>query len=101
MLSADPTGRIVTQIQSALESSHKVWLVGELPVPAAGASFVSLPPPPLPISGWSADPYLQLWSLETGAFLQQHVLEAHEVPVDFPGGPFEAPRLFVIRGWRP
>lgn len=101
MLSTDPLGPLLARIRRALESGHRVWIVGGLEVLPPGTAVPRLAPPPLPDSGWNARPYLQAWSLQTGAWLRDHATSGTDIPMRVAGGRYEAAQLTVVSGWRP
>src|SRR5436309_2378863 len=57
MTSAEPLAPLYGAIQGALESRHRVWLVGGLLFPPAGYVPPVLPPAPGLPTGWSDGPY--------------------------------------------
>src|SRR2546425_1267397 len=72
MTSAEPLAPLYGAIQGALESRHRVWLVGGLLFPPAGHVPPVLPPAPGLPTGWSDGPYTIGWALQTGYFVQTH-----------------------------
>src|SRR5207247_8858382 len=72
MTSAERLEAVYGAIQGALESRHRVWLVGGLLVPPAGHVPPVLPPAPGLPTGWSDGPYSIGWALQTGYFVQTH-----------------------------
>lgn len=88
------------QTRQVLQSGRRVWIVGGIATPPGNASPRSLPPPPLPETGWDTEPYRMVWTLQLAARLSAHVEEATLVPIDVPGGPLEGADLLVTRGWR-
>ena len=100
MLSSDALAPVRARVQRALESGHRVWVVGGLDAPPDGATVPALPKPPLPESGWNALPYETWWSLQTGTVLQQHAISGRRITLERAGGWLEDPSLFVLSGWR-
>jgi hypothetical protein len=96
----DPTPVLIGHFRQSLESGHRVWLIGPFVIPPENMPLHPLPPPPLPGSAWHAEPYLDLWALEVAAFLRDHTLNRHQVPITA-GGPFEDAGVTVFEGWRP
>ena len=100
MLSSDALAPVRARVQRALESGHRVWVVGSLDAPPNGATVPALPKPPLPKSGWNSLPYEIWWSLQTGAFLQQHAISGRRITLERAGGWLEDASLVVLSGWR-
>src|SRR5438034_6257470 len=86
MTSAEPLAPLYGAIQGALESRHRVWLVGGLLFPPAGHVPPVLPPAPGLPTGWSDGPYTIGWALQTGYFVQTHAerLAVVRIPVAGP-----------------
>ena len=102
MTSAEPLAPLYGAIQGALESRHRVWLVGGLLFPPAGYVPPVLPPAPGLPTGWSDGPYTIGWALQTGHFVQTHAerLAVVKIPVDRPVNGLENMGLLVVEGWR-
>jgi hypothetical protein len=97
MLAADPIAPLRARVQEVLEGGGRVWVVGGLSAPAPGKAPPRLPPPPLPGTGWNAEPYEAAWSMEISALLRKHATRITDI---------ETPRareyafLRVFEGWR-
>jgi hypothetical protein len=97
MLAADPIAPLRAQVQQVLEAGGRVYVVGGLTAPPPGKAPPRLPPPPLPGTGWSSEPYEAAWSMEISALLRKHATRVSDV---------ETPRaleyayLRVFEGWR-
>lgn len=69
---------VLAKISQTLQSGHRVWFLTtagtQIPAPAAPAPppLPPLPPPPLAGSGWSDNPYSQVWESETLHFIAIH-----------------------------
>ena len=102
MTSAEPLAPLYGAIQGALESRHRVWLVGGLLFPPAGHVPPVLPPAPGLPTGWSDGPYTIGWALQTGYFVQTHAerLAVVRIPVAGPVNHLESVGLLVVEGWR-
>ena len=102
MMSAEPLAPLHRAIQDALQSGHRVWLVGSVHFPPAGHLPPVLPPAPGLSTGWSDGPYAIGWALQTGYFLQTHAerFAVVRIPVDRPVNRFENVELLVVEGWR-
>lgn len=103
MTSAEPLAPLHRAVADALESGHRVWLVGGLPFLPAGHLPPVLPPAPGLSTGWSDGPYAIGWALQTGYFVQTHAerFTVVGIPVDRPVNGFEHVGLLVVEGWRP
>ncbi len=96
---------VLAQVETALRSGHRVWIVGNISAPPAGAPIPRDPPvaPHGPL-GWSDQPYTEAWGNEAGYFLMQHITNAtlvidpttNAVPIN----PNERITLVVASGWR-
>lgn len=105
MMSAEPLAPLYRAIQGALESGHRVWMVGSLFFPKPGELPPVFPPAPALPSGWSDGPYVAAWAMQVGYFLQTHAernLIVSGVPVvGHPVSSLENPPVLVAEGWRP
>ena len=96
----DPIADIRSAISKTLQSGNRVWLVGGAQ-PTEKKGPLSLSPAPDPVFGWSNQAYTYSWSVQAGAFLQQHVMEGEvvispqkNISID------ENIPLLIARGWR-
>ncbi|HEY6867273.1 MAG TPA: hypothetical protein VI792_08450, partial [Candidatus Eisenbacteria bacterium] len=88
----------LAQLAATLAGGGRVWLVGFLPPPPAGAATA---PPPAPALGWDVEAYATAWGAQVSALIAAHALGARGVAVE-PGGavsPAEDVSLRVIEGW--
>lgn len=93
---------VYSAMRAALESGHRVRLVG-------GAQFLPpeqtpaiLPPAPGAPSGWRTGPYYRAWSRGVGRFVETHALHLGVAPVKA-GQPVwgaEGAILMAADGWR-
>ena len=96
---------VMAQVEAVLRSGHRLWIVGELSAPPAGAPVPRDPPvaPHGPL-GWSDHPYTEAWGNELGYFLEQHITQAALFVNPFtnaiPINPLERMRLVVVSGWQ-
>jgi hypothetical protein len=93
---------MLEKISATLRSGHRVWVVGLMNMPPAGAMEPPLlPPPPLKDYGWSDTPYTGSWAARTGFFLSRHSGHFEELQVDNADANFqENLHLFMAQGWR-
>ena len=103
MRDPDPVAPVLESMDRALDSGHRVWLVGGLPSLPQGDSPAALPPPPHPVTGWSLIPYDQAWSQRAARFLSERAETADDIPVgsDVPVQALETVPLIVVYGRRP
>jgi hypothetical protein len=100
MLADDPMAPLRSAIQQALQSGHRVWVVGGLSVDRSGVAPAPMPKPPLPDSIWNAAPYQKNWTAQVGAFIGAHAIQGQPMTPAVPGGRFERADLAVLTGWK-
>ena len=101
MLQPDATAPLRQAIDGALSTGHRVWLVGGYlqPPPEIGVPE-SLPPPPLPNTGWNSMPYELVWSKQVAAWLHLRARGCRAVDPGARGSLLENAHLIVCEGWR-
>lgn len=89
-------------MQAALQSGHRVWLVGGAQFLPVDTAPEILPPAPLAPTGWRTPPYYRAWSRGVGRFAQTHAVRLTVEPVksEQPIWRTEAAILMVADGWR-
>lgn len=102
MMMPDPLAPVRHAVRTALESGHRVWLVGGVDFSRDGEVPTPLPPAPGAASGWRDAPYYAAWSREMGYFIQTHasLWRPLFVPPGQPGWSVEFAPLLVAEGWR-
>lgn len=102
MMEPEPLRDVLGAVERTLSSGHRVWVAGELEIPAPETAVPAPPPAPAPGTGWSEQPYVQAWSLQLGALLREHAIGGGRVPVPWNGpiNGFERLDLYVFSGWR-
>ncbi|MBX9787868.1 MAG: hypothetical protein K2Y37_03055 [Pirellulales bacterium] len=104
MTEREPLAPLVAQIEAALRSGHRVWLVGggwrSIP---PGSLAPRIDPAPHPKTGWRPRPYLETWMLQVKVFLLAHLQTYSHVPLDRrePISQLENFELWVTQGWNP
>ena len=105
MSTADPLQPVFEGIEKSLRSGNRVWVIGVLRLPPEGQLPKVLPPAPSGPQGWEMGPYVDSWQEQLGYFLNSHLLEVEDVPLQItdrikinPG--LEAPFVQVGKGWR-
>lgn len=100
MAQPDPLRDVLDAVERTLRAGGRVWVAGELDIPRPGQPVPVLPPAPAPGTGWQDVPYLQVWSLQLGAFLREHATGGGRVPVSANGpvSGFERLDLYVFTG---
>ncbi len=96
---------VLDKIAVTLHSGHRVWvlaLAGLVKIPDPGTpSPVDLPPPPLPNSGWTDDPYEWVWASQAAHFLSHHSRQFQQVRNPSAGTRIaEDMDLFLAEGWK-
>ena len=89
-------------ITNTLASGRRVWVVGQLELPARGLALpAELPPPPLKSTGWSTGPYNRNWREQVAQFLSNHSRRFEPVAIEDGQAINENERLelFVTEGW--
>lgn len=101
MATVNPLEPVLSTMANALESGHRVWLVGPLPFPSPRQTPIALAPAPFDSVGWDQSAYATSWSMQAGHFLKTHALNAHPVPVsDRAIDRYENVQLMVVQGWQ-
>lgn len=100
MSEREPIKPVIEAMGRTLRSGRRVWIVGGLPLLPPGQAPQILPPPPLPDSGWHAEPYQSSWLGQAGYFLQYHSTGARVKIFGELVSPYECPVLEVAEGWK-
>ena len=102
MVSPHPIEDVVEGVRRTLADGHRVWLVGQLPLPTPGEGVPVLVPAPGDLTGWEEKPYVESWALQFGAFLRDHAasLEPVAIPSVDRVSTLEDMSVAVARGWR-
>ncbi len=95
---------VLAQAQTALQSGHRVWIIGEISGPPAGAARpADLPVAPQGPFGWLDMPYYAVWRDQLGWYLQTHAATVSffqiETTNSLPINPLEKMNLTVFGGW--
>jgi len=101
MQTKDPIAPIIDRITSTLQSGHRVWLVGILPV--TENPLPEILPAPNNAWGWFDPPYSFYWGAHVTQFLSAHGERAGVVmpPSTNCVNPFENLQLAAVAGWKP
>ena len=99
----EPIGSLIEKANAALQSGHRVFVVGWFGFPPDDRTFAPLSPAPLPDGSWPSDFYANEWSLRFARSLQLHATTITPAAVEAPSrvNPFEDVSLIVASGWRP
>lgn len=105
LLTPDSVQPVLRQIESALRSGHRVFIVGGLPFPPPDLVAPRLQPFYRdPDGGWHGAPPYANWHFEAGQFLRMHTGRIGKVDLNLPYGtrlqPFEDLDLTVASGWQ-
>jgi uncharacterized membrane protein len=99
MSAPDPMQPVFEAMTRTLRSGRRIWIIGGLPVFQPGQQPDTLPPPPLPRSGWQLPPYEVNWVGQAGFFLQNHATSAAVEHVGQRVNSYECPVLEIANGW--
>jgi hypothetical protein len=100
MSTPDPIQPVIDAMGRTLRAGRRVWIVGGFPLFEAGQAPQILPPPPLPDSGWRAEPYEASWLGQAAYFIQGHATAARAQEFGERVNSYENPVLEVAEGWR-
>jgi len=105
MSAENPMQPVWDGIEKSLRSGNRIWVIGAVRLPPEGQLPKTLTPAPNGPAGWEMGPYLGSWQEQLGYFLNSHLLENEEVPLQItdririnPG--LEAPIVQAGKGWR-
>jgi len=93
---------VLATMDRALQSGHRVWIVGGLQTPRMDQPAPSIVPAPHPQTGWSWGPYDQVWGEQAAYFLSSHGTQFNTAP-DLgvsEVSPYERVKLLVVSGWK-
>jgi len=93
---------VLEKAKTILSSGHRVWLVGQLPIPQTEAPPADLPPAPYGPLGWADEPYSDVWGTQASYFLLHHITNATLLVVTSTNtiNPNEDMILVRTSGWR-
>ena len=102
MTRPNPINPVLAKMAGALESGHRLWLVGVLPDPRSVEQPAVPAPAPNATSGWYCGPYLAAWAEQASYLLKSHAIQAEVRPTGAgrPINPYENVPVVVISGWR-
>jgi len=102
MTRPNPIDPVLAKMAGALESGHRLWLVGVLPDPRSVEQPAVPPPAPNATSGWYCGPYLAAWAQQASYLLKSHAIQAEVRPTGAgrPINPYENVPVVVVSGWR-
>ncbi|SPQ02156.1 conserved membrane hypothetical protein [Candidatus Sulfobium mesophilum] len=91
------------KISSTLQSGGIIWVVGRINPKGRDRFVTSLPPPPLPTTGWSSAPYTDNWGNHLMSVLFSRTHEYALVPLHANQqiNPLETAQIAAFRGWIP
>ena len=96
---------VLNRIVTTLQHGHRVWILagmGWMDVPDPGTTApATLPPAPLPLSGWSETPYTMVWTSEVAHLVGDHAVQFARVRNSTAGKQIiENTELFLAEGWK-
>ena len=101
MTETNPIQKMLDRIEFALQSGHRVFIVGQLgPRPNQRPS--PMPPAPSTPDGWNMYPYVANWRNQIAYLISHHALTARKLPLpnDERVDPVEKLNVLVVSGWR-
>ncbi|MFN2602562.1 MAG: hypothetical protein ABR582_07390 [Gemmatimonadaceae bacterium] len=97
-----PVRHAKEQIERALSTGHRVFVVGDFASAPLGREPLMLAPAPLPGNRWPEGMYQNQWSLMIGSFLIKHADTTQHVHTDsWHINPYENVRITMVSGWYP
>jgi hypothetical protein len=93
---------VLEKTEATLRSGHRVWIVGEVPIPNSNnPPPVDLPPAPNGPEGWLDAPYTYAWGTKLGYVLATHGTNTMRLddPSTHASKPWENLGLTVVSGW--
>ncbi len=105
LMKTDAAQSVLTRMEAALRSGHRVFLAGELPFPEVDTPVPDLAALHREADGeWHGTAYSGVWRLQAGYLLRAHAVNATHLEVRVPGGAgvqeHEDLKLAVFNGWR-
>jgi hypothetical protein len=102
MANPDAMQQVLERLAATLRAGGVVWVVGGINDPGGAALPASLPPPPLPASGWHETPYRITWNNQLGWLLRRHATNLAEIKplTTRPLADIEPVTLQKVTGWR-
>ena len=105
LASSDPLAKVFQRAGRTLAAGGRVWIVGQLPWPRAGAVERAMPPPaprPHVANGWRADWYDYEWARQLAFWLKAHADRVQLTRLSFPAkiSAYEDLPLVEAAGWR-
>jgi len=103
MKTPDAMQPLYDKISATLRSGHRVWFVGAVTVPTAGAPMPADPlSPPLKYSGWSDRPYDIVWENQVVQYLGNHsrTFTLVYASTNLNVNATECVKLDLVQGWQ-
>lgn len=107
MQNTNALGPVMQKMEATLRGGGRVWVVAEagfMDIPEPGTMApATLPPAPLPATGWYEVPYQLVWASQVGHYLGDHSERFARVAGPATGVlvAVERVELFVANGWKP
>jgi hypothetical protein len=91
---------VLDKVASTLQSGHRVWLVG--PIPLTGERPLAMRPAPGNEWGWWDEPYSLIWAGQAGYFIVSHAERGGLVMAPEASGvsSYENLPVVMVTGWR-
>jgi hypothetical protein len=92
---------VLARIADTLRAGGTVWVVGGINQPGGAHAPTSLPPPPLPASGWNETPYRITWNNQLGWLLRNNSTNIETLRLDnHQDVNLESVTLSKVTGWK-
>ena len=95
----DPLQPVLEKVSATLQSSHRVWIVGWIPLDEKPPPY--LRPAPNDRWGWLDGPYSQVWGAQIGYFIVTHASRRGIFPIPSANcvNSFENLPVLLVTGW--
>ncbi len=102
MANTNAMAPVLARITETLQAGGTVWVVGGINTADGATAPASLPPPPLPHSGWNETPYRITWNNQLGWLLQHSAtnIECLDNGTDPDVNPNERVPFSKVTGWK-
>ncbi|PYN14834.1 MAG: hypothetical protein DME05_13925, partial [Candidatus Rokuibacteriota bacterium] len=103
MTSADAMKPVLSRIETALQSGHRVWLVGSVIIPAEGQGPPVIAPATAAPWGFREEPYYRAWATQVGYVMSRDGLSRHTILMPSAGlvSHYEGLPLGMVQGRPP
>ncbi len=102
MMSDEPLGPVLREMEETLRNGRTIWLIGSLHFLPKEQTPLAIEPGYETASGWVGGNFYEAWSEQAGRFLQDHYTEFERLPVPLQQSVvhYEDVPLSSFRGWK-